>query len=127
MSFKSVLSAIGSDIKKIFSWIGSPTGQAVITDAGAVLEAVDPGLTGLVNLAETYIKQAFTVESLAAGAAAQTGSGTQKLAAVVAAVTPAALQYALASGLPAPTEIEIQAQVNAIVAFLNAIPTSVAS
>lgn len=125
MSFMSVLSTVGKDIKKVFSWIGSPAGQNVIATAGAVVEAIDPALTGAVNLAEHYIKQAFTIESLAVGAAAQTGTGTQKLAAVIAAVTPSALQYAQQAGAPAPTAEQIQTQANAIVMFLNALPGAI--
>jgi hypothetical protein len=124
MSFKSVLETVGADIKKVFSWVGSPAGQAVIKDAGAVVVAVDPALSGIVTLAENYITQAFTVESLAAGAGEQNGTGVQKLAAVVAAVTPTALAYAAQAGLPTPTAADIQNQANAIVAFLNAIPAA---
>ena len=45
----------------------------------------------------------------------------QKSEAVVAAVTPAVIEYAQAAGLPAPTAAEITAAANGIVAFLNAL------
>ena len=65
--------------------------------------------------------EALKTEALAAGAAAQTGSGTQKLAAVTAAVTPSVLSYAKAAGLATPTATEIQNAADGIVAFLNAL------
>jgi len=120
MSFSSVLSTFGKDVKKVFAWIGSPAGQATIQTGGAVVEAIDPALTGIVTLAEGWIKNAFTVESLAVAAAQQNGTSTQKAAAVMQSMTPAVLQYAQQAGLPAPTAAQIQAANNAIVAFLNA-------
>lgn len=123
----SVLSTIGKDIKKIFTWIGSASGQKTIATAGEIVVAIDPALSGVVDLAENYIKQAFTIESVAVAASAQTGSGAQKLAAVIAAVTPSALQYAQQAGAPAPTAAQIEAQANAIVAFLNALPAAAAA
>lgn len=119
MSFSSILKTIGSDVKRVFTWIGSPAGQTTITTAGAVVEAVDPGLTGIVTLAETWIKNAFTVEALATAAASQHGTGVQKAAAVMQQVMPAVLQYAKSAGLPNPDAAQIQNANNAIVAFLN--------
>ena len=116
----SVLSTVGKDIKKVFAWIGSPQGQATIQTGGAVVEAIAPALTGIVTLAEGWIKNAFTVESLAVAAAAQNGTSAQKAAAVMQNMTPAVLQYAQQAGLPKPTAEQIQAANNAIVAFLNA-------
>jgi hypothetical protein len=119
-NFKSVLAAIGGDVKKVFAWIGSPAGQASISAVEATAVAIDPALSGLFSLANTYIAEAVKTEALAAGAAAQTGTGAQKLSAVIAAVTPAALQYATQAKLPAPTAAEISTAANGIVAFLNA-------
>ena len=121
MSFKSVLSVIGADAKKVFTWIGSSQGQSVIGTGEAVVEAVDPGLTGLITLANKYIQEAVKVEALSAAAGAQTGTGVQKAAAVTSALTPTVLLYAQQSGLAVPTATEIQNASNAIVAFLNAL------
>jgi len=121
MGFKSVLSTFGGDIKKVFEWVGSAKGQAVVASGEAVVEVIDPGLTGIINLANTYITEALKTEALAAGAAAQNGTGTQKLAAVTAAVTPSVLAYAKAAGLAVPTATEIQNAADGIVAFLNAL------
>jgi hypothetical protein len=120
-SFKSILESIGADVKKVFAFVASPQAQAVIAAGEGVAETAFPQITGVVNLANNYIVEALKTEALAAGAAQQNGSGVQKLAAVVTAVTPQALAYAQASGLPAPTSAQIQTQANSIVAFLNAI------
>ena len=120
-TFKSVLSVIGGDAKKVFAFLSSSKGQAVISTGEAVVEAVDPALTGLIGLFNTYLTEALKVETISAAAGAQTGSGLQKAAAVVAAVTPQVLAYAQTAGLAAPTATEIQNQANAVVAFANSI------
>lgn len=121
MSFKSVLETVGSDVKKVFAWIGSPKGQAVIAAGEGAAEVIAPQLTGLINLANSGLTEIIKVEALAAGAAAQNGTGTQKLAAATAATAPAILAYAQANGLPTPTATEIQNAVNGLVAFANAL------
>ena len=124
MSFTSVLSTIGKDIKGVFAWIGSPAGQATLSAGEATVEAVYPPATGLINLANTYITEAVKTEALAAAAGSQNGTGVQKLAAVTQAVTPSVLLYAQQAGLAAPTSSQIQAAANGIVAFLNAFGTT---
>ncbi len=121
MSFTSILQTIGKDVKEVFAWIGSPTGQKVIAIGEAGIEAVAPQLTGLITLANAGLTEVVKIEALGAAAAQQNGSGAQKLTAVVAAVTPTILAYAKANGLPQPTETEIQNAVNGLVAFANAI------
>lgn len=124
MSFKSVLETLGSDVKNVFSWLGSSKGQQVITTGETVVEDVFPAATGLINLANTALTNIITVEGLAAGAAQQDGTGTQKLAAAVAASTPAALAYAKSVGVNAPTAEQIQTAINGLVAFANAFGTT---
>jgi hypothetical protein len=121
MSFKSVLDTIGGDAKKVFAFLGSQPGQAVISTGEAVVEAVDPALTGLITLFNTYLTEALKVQTIATAAGAQTGLGVQKLTAVVTAVTPTVLAYAKTAGLATPTAEEIQNQANAAVAFVNAV------
>ena len=121
MSFKSILSTIGSDAKKVFAFLGSSKGQQIIAAGEGVLVTVDPGLAGLAGLFNTYAAEALKIEAIATAAGSQSGTGAQKLAAVVAAVTPTALAYAQSAGLAAPTAAEIQNQVTAAVAFVNAI------
>lgn len=120
-SFKSVLESIGADVKKVFAFVASPQAQAVLAAGEGVAETAFPQITGVINLANNYLTEALKTEALAAGAAQQNGTGAQKLAAVVTAVTPQALAYAQANGLPVPTSAQIQTQANAIVGFLNAL------
>jgi hypothetical protein len=121
MSFKSVLSVIGSDIKAVFAWIGSPKGQQVILTGEAAVETIFPAATGLINLANAGLAEILKVEALATGAAIQNGSGLQKLTAVTTAIAPEVLAYAQQHGLATPTSTEIQTAVNGLVAFANAL------
>lgn len=118
----SWLSTIGKDIKAVFTWLGSPKGQTVIQTGEAVVEAVDPALTGIINLVQSWITKVIATESLAVAAGVQTGSGTQKAAAVLTAMQPEISKY-----FPAATAAEIATANTAIVAFLNAFSTAPAS
>ena len=117
----SFLSTVGADIKKVFAWIGSPKGQTVVATAEGVVAAIDPALDGVITLANTWIKEAVTVESLSAAAGAQTGSGPQKAAAVISSITPQVLSFCAANNLPIPGATQIAAANTALVAFLNAL------
>lgn len=129
-SFKSFLSAIGNDFKKVFSFLSSPAGQAVVSAGEAVAEgaatAVNPAagaaLTGALALANAGLTEVIKTEALAAAAEQQSGTGAQKAAAVTAAITPQVLAYAQQNGLAAPTSTQIQTIVNSLVGFLNALP-----
>ncbi len=120
-SFKSFLSTIATDAKKVFSWIGSPTGQAVIGAGENLAVAIDPALSGLVPLVNQWITNIVETETVAAAAASQSGTGIQKAAAVLANVTPVVLAYAKQAGLSTPTATEIANANTALVAFLNAL------
>jgi hypothetical protein len=122
MSFTSVLSVFGRDVKKVFAWIGSPQAQTLIKEGEAVAEAVYPPLTGIIAIGNTFMTEAVKVEALAAAAGEQNGTGTQKAAAVLNAATPQVLAFAQQYGLPAPTSAQLQQANDAIVAFLNAFP-----
>jgi len=124
MGFKSVLSAIGADVKKVFDWISSPAGQQLIATGEGVAVAVYPPAAGIVAIGNAILTEAIKVEALAAGAGAQSGTGAQKLAAVSSAVTPEILAYAQQHGLGQPTATEIQTAVSSIVSFLNAFPAA---
>ncbi len=121
MSFKTVLEAIGHDVKSVFDWIGSAKGEAVIATGEAVALAINPAAGGLIAVANSTLTEIVKVEALAAGAGAQNGTGVQKLTAVVAAATPEILSYAEKNKFPVPTADKIQAAVNALVAFANAL------
>ena len=70
------------------------------------------------------VQQAALAETAAEGAK---GAGAQKLAAVIAAVLPYAASALKADGVPEPTEAQIEAYVNAVVASLNALPAPVSA
>lgn len=114
----SFLSTIATDFKRIFNWAGSAKGQAIIGTAEGIATSIDPGLAGIFSLANSWMNKVLTTESLAAAAAQQTGSGTQKAAAVMVAMGPEISKY-----FPTATATEIANANNAIVAFLQAFNT----
>jgi hypothetical protein len=119
MSFMSILSDIGSGLKKFFEK-AIPVAEAV----EPIVAVAFPGISVLYTATVTEIANA---ETAAIAAGAQSGTGAQKLAAVVAAITPTFTAYASAQGLPAPTTTTITNWVNAAVASLNAIPATTAT
>lgn len=120
MSFKSVLNAVGGDVKKAFAWLGSPKGQAIVTAGEGLVEDVFPAATGAINLMNSWATELYKSEALATAAGEQAGSGAQKAAMVLAAVTPQALAYAQANGLSAPTAAELALANQGLVQFFNA-------
>jgi hypothetical protein len=117
-SFKTILSDIGTGLKKFFG---------IAVDAAKAAEPiVDIAFPGISVLYNATVNEVASAEAAAIAAGAQSGTGAQKLALVVAAVTPYFQQYATAQGLPAPTVATITAWVNAVVAGLNAIPSATA-
>lgn len=121
MAAKSLLTTIGNAFKDVFKWLGSSAGQTVIQTGEAIAEAIDPGLTGIINIANTWLNEIIKVETLAAAAGDQVGSGVQKAAMVTTAMTPEILLFAQQHGLPVPTAAKIEAANDALVAFLNAL------
>lgn len=116
LSFTSILSDIGNGLKKFFSAV------VPIAEASEPIVAVAfPGISALYTATVTEVANA---ETAAIAAGAQSGSSTQKLAAVVAAITPTFTAYAASNGMPAPTAATITTWTNAIVASLNAIPAA---
>lgn len=118
-NFKTILSDIGNGLKKFFS--------AADKVAAVVEPIVDVAFPGIASLYNSTVTEVGNAETAAIAAGAQSGSGAQKLAAVVAAITPTFAQYAQANGLPAPTSAVIANYVNAVVASLNAIPAASSS
>lgn len=115
-SFKTILSDIGNGLKKFFS-----LADGIAKDIEPIVDVAFPGIANLYN---TTVTEVGNAETAAIAAGAQSGTGGQKLAAVVTAITPYFIQYASQNGLPAPTSAVITNYVNAVVASLNAIPTS---
>ena len=129
MSVKSFLSAVGGDVKKVFSFLGSPKGQQVIqTGEGLAVAAAGaiagPGASNIVGdflgMANTWMTEIFKTEAIATAAAQQEGTNLQKATAALTAMTPQALAFAQQHGLPAPTAAQLQAANDALVAFGNA-------
>jgi hypothetical protein len=115
----TVLNFLG-DIKKVFTWLGSPTGQKTIATGEAVVEAVYPPATGLINIANGWLAEIIKTEAIATAAGAATGSGKQKAAMVISAESPQIMAYAQQHGLAIPTADQISKANDALVEFLNA-------
>jgi hypothetical protein len=105
MASKSLLGTIGSDIKGVFKWLASPTGQRVIAVGEIGLEVAVPGLTGIINIANKWMSEIFKTEALAAGALQQAGSGVDKAAITITALTPEILAFAKQNGFAASRRI----------------------
>lgn len=118
-SFKTILEKIGQDVKGTFAFLGSQKGQAILGAGEGVVEAEVPAATGLINVANNWLTEIFKEETLATAAGQQNGTGPQKAAAVISAVTPSALQFAQQQGLKL-TDAQLQAANTALVAFANA-------
>lgn len=114
MNFKSILDHIGNVFKIIFT---DTTKAAEIAEP--IVDIAFPSVAGLYNFT---VQQAALAETAAAGV---TGAGPQKLAAVVASVTPYASAALKNDGVPAPNSDQITNYVNAVVASLKALPAPV--
>ena len=125
MSFRSILGTIGTDVKKVFAWVGTPQAQKIIVTAEVVGEAaanaIDPGLAVLDPLIQAWTQEVFKAQAMAVAAGASTGSGVQKAAIVASTMTPQVLAFAQTAGLPAPTAAEIGQANTYFVQFLNAL------
>lgn len=138
MSFKSFLSAAGHDFVNVFKWLGSAQGQATITSgeaiANTVVTAANPALgaalTGVESLINAGLKQVLSMEASAAAVGAQSGTGAQKAAAVIASLSPQAAALLQSIGISQPTAEQVQTLTTAIssgvTGILNAMsaPTS---
>lgn len=120
------LSSIGKDFTAVFAWLGSSKGKATIavaeTAAVGVATAVGAGVPVAAGIAllNNWMGEAITVESIAAAAAQQTGTGPQKAAAVLSKMVPQLATYLEGKGY---TSAQIDAHAVAInsqvVALLN--------
>lgn len=134
--FKSFLSEVGTKFKEVFSWLGSAKGQTTVAavegTAAAITTAINPAvggaLTGVESLINVALKEVVGVESLAAAAASQSGTGAQKLSAVVSAISPQVGSVLQSVGVSQPTSTQVEniatVIANSVVAVLNAIPAS---
>lgn len=121
----SWLATLGKDIEKVFDWLGSPKGQAVIGTGESLLEVVDPALSGVIGITNAWIQEIYKAQALATAAAASpTTSGAKKAAIVLTTLTPQVIAFAEAQHLPVPTGTDLINANNALVAFLNALGAS---
>ena len=104
-SFTSILSDIGSGMKKFFT--GAVT---VATAAEPLVDALFPGVATLYN---SILAEVGKAEAAAVVASQQTGSGAQKLALVVQAIS---------AQFPEYTPAQLTIIINGVVAGLNSIP-----
>jgi hypothetical protein len=99
--------------------------KTLFTDVTRVAIAVEPvvdvAFPGIAVLYNATVQAVATAEAAAITAASATGSGTQKLAAVTAAIEPIAIAYLQGQGIQANTA-QIQAWTSVVVATLNALP-----
>jgi hypothetical protein len=114
-SFATILSDIGNGLKKFFT---GAVKVAVVTEP--IVDILFPGISSLYNLT---VNAAANAENAAIAAGAQSGTGEQKLALVVASIENDFAAYAKAAGIAYSSDT-ITAWVNAVVATLNAIPSA---
>lgn len=114
----SFLTALKGDVVKVFNWIGSPKGQAVISLTETGVEAAFPAADGVITLLNTWGTEIFKSEALAMAAGA-TGSNTQKAASVLNVLTPEVIAFAKAQGTPIPDAAKIQAINDGLVKIFN--------
>jgi hypothetical protein len=130
----SFLSTFGKDFKAVFSWLGSPKGQATIATVEgasvAITTAVNPdagaALAGIEALVNAGLKQVVNSEALAAAAEQQTGTGAQKAAAAAVALAPQVEAVLVSLGVKAPAATQIQS-ISTVIAssmanIMNAFP-----
>ena len=117
----SWLNTLGGDVKKVFTWLGSPKGQAVVGTAEGVVEAVDPALDGVISITNTWLQEIYKAQALGTAAAVGVTGGVQKSAIVLTTMTPQVIAFAKTQGLPISTSIDLQNANNALVAFLDAL------
>jgi hypothetical protein len=139
MSFKSFLSEVGNDFKAVFGWLGSAKGQSTIATvegaATAVVGSINPAagaiLNGIEGLVNNALKQVVSAETVAAAAASQSGTGAQKAAAAISAVSPQVSSILQSLGVKEPSADQVQsiAQVVAtsLANIVNAFPASAAT
>lgn len=106
-SFKSILSDIGNGLKHFFT--------EAVTVATAAEPFVDSLFPGISSLYDSVLAEVAKAETAAIAAGAQNGTGAQKLALVVQAITAQFPQY---------TPATITTIINGVVAGLNAIPST---
>jgi hypothetical protein len=135
--FKNFMHSVGHKFQQVFAYLGSPKGQASITAIeGAttgIVTAINPGagavLVGVEALFNAGLRSAVTIESIAAAAGAQDGTGAQKAAAFTASLASQIGAFLQSIGVANPKAEQIQSISTAlsggVVAVLNSIPAPI--
>jgi hypothetical protein len=138
MGFKSFLSGVVHDADKVFSFLNSAQGQSTVATvegaATGVATAVNPTagnqLQGVSALINQGLREVVSVESIAAQAGKQSGTGAEKAAAVTAALSPNIAGLLQSLGVAQPTSDQVQkvgqAVATGIVGILNQLPSNTA-
>ena len=113
--FLSFLKKFGQDMLKVITF-----GAIAAKDAAPMISAFNPALGSLLTSSATAILAAETAGAAAAANAPSTDTGAQKAALSIAAITPLAEKFATEVGISKPTEAQISAFNDALVAALNA-------
>jgi hypothetical protein len=126
----SFLGTICTDVKKVFAFLGSSKGQAIVQTGETVVEDVAtlagigaPVQAGL-NILNNWMIEAVKLQAIGSAAAAVTGSDETKAAAVISTMGPQVLAFAQENGFPAPTAANLLIINNSLVAALEALGAS---
>ena len=137
-TFKSVLSQIGHGFLEALKFLGSSGGQKVtqaVETAAVVVADAEGGptagaiVTGVNTLFNNAIVSVVHMEASASAVAAQSGTGLQKAAGVIATLTPQVETFLTdIVGIKQPTEDQINKVANtlsqSVVDVFNSIPAS---
>jgi len=115
--FLTIMQAIGRDVKLVFTEVQKYLPEAA-TLAKLLFPAQTAAVTGVVNAVGLIQQAVAVIEQKYAALGAASGTGAQKLAEVVAVVSPTVTQLLAAEGLPVDQKY-IQNITNAVVAILN--------
>lgn len=96
-------------------------GAIGLKDAAPIISIFDPTLGALMNATATQIVAAEAAGTSAATSAPATDNGAQKLALVVTAIEPLALEMAQKYGISNPTQTQLEGWVNGFVLAFNAL------
>jgi len=121
MSFKSVMKKIVEDVEKVFESKPFQVGEKV---AETVIGLAFPAMGPLFNVTAQAV---ITAEQNFAAVGKSSGTGQEKLAAVLTAAGNLITQGLKDAGVSEVTEQKVQAYISAVVTVLNTTPAPAAS
>jgi hypothetical protein len=109
-------------LQKLGDWFKdkfNPAAKVVLQDATVVATAAEPvidiAFPAIAGLYNTTLQMVTQAQAAASAAAAGADTGTQKMTAVVSALSPIAIPYLKSIGVAQPTVTQIQAYVQSVV------------